>query len=343
MQAWMRKLIVTLVTADKGSIQRTLTFGENDFDDDQLAISIKGTKYLSPMKDEFTVIVKNIPLSSNELSMDAIKDTNFRYIYIEAGYQENSMQIFNGYIVYISSKHEDNGKTMSMSIVCSGSYTFNNLQNTKTFTIAKGTTYRDALRAAARLSGISDSQINIVKTLRFKRLTKNITFDGSIMSMIIELQNQDRNLLCHCDYTSDSKFQVWDATMTSQRCMTLTINDIILVNGFPTIEDQGVRFTCLPTFNFIPGDEIIFNESSFINRSIDSLNAYISNPYPDVYVGAVSPLETNPEKIKYAESVKGHYIIKELSYSLENRGQAYNVQVKCYAKNLYNSIAQNWQ
>lgn len=341
MIAWMRKLIVTLVADYQNGMQRFLTIGETSDEQDALSISITGTKYLSPMKDEFAISIKNIPVESDKVSMLQIKDTNFKYITIEAGYEENSEIVFNGYIVYISSKLEDNGKTVNVSIVCSGSYTFNSLHG-KTYTIRKGTTYRTALLSAARVSGIHESQISLSSTLLYKRLQKDTTYDGSLMSMIIELQNQDKNLLCHCDFTSKSKFQVWDATLQGTRELKMNTNNIMLTNGFPTIEDQGIRFTCLPILNLIPGDEIIISEDSFINRSIDSLSSYMSTPYPDVFVGAVSPLETDPEKIKEIEAVKGHYIIKELRYKLENRGHAFEMTVKCYAKSLYKALSQNW-
>lgn len=337
MKAWMRKIVVRLIADNGANRQTILTFGE---DDDNLAMSITGSKYLSPMKDEFVVAIKNVPTDSAEVSVLSIRDIAFRYITIEAGYVDATMQIFNGYIVYISSKEEDNGKTTTMTIVCSGSYTYNALRG-KTFTLRKGTDYKTALMFAAKMSGIPQHQISLTDTLRFKRLQKDTTFDGSIMSILIELQNQDKNLFVHCDFTSQTKFQIWDAVTYTPRFFELTADNIILTNGFPQVEDQGVRFTCLPTFNFIPGDEVIFNDASFINRSIESLSSYQSSPYPDVFVGAVSPLETDSDRIKEIESVKGHYFIKELQYKLENRGQAYEIQLKCYAKSLYESLAQN--
>lgn len=334
----MRKLTVTLI-ADNGAYrQSVLQFG---IEEDNLAMTVTGHKYLSPAKDEFIVSIKNIPIESDIMSLVSIRDTNFKYIMINAGYQESDMQIFNGYIVYISGKNEENGKTTTMTIVCSGSYTYNSLRG-KTFTLKAGTGYKTALDFAARMSGIHQSQISLSSTLNLKRLKKDTTFDGSVMSMLIELQNQDKNLFVNCDFSSQTKFQIWDATMYTPREILLTTENIVLTSGFPTVEDQGIRFSCLPTFNFIPGDEIIFNEDSFINRSIESLSAYESTPYPDVFVGAVSPIETDTDRIKEIEAVKGHYFIKELQYKLENRGQAFEVQLKCYAKSLYESLAQNW-
>lgn len=343
----MRKLIVTLIADLGNNRQLFLKLGETIDEKtqvriDPLDISVKGHKYLSPAKDEFTVVVKNIPMTSDAISMVQIKDIPFRYITIEAGYESASMQIFNGYIVYISSKREDNGKTVSMYITCSGSYTFNALQG-KTFTLKGGVDYKTALLFAARMSGIYPYQLSLSDTLRHKRLKSDTTFDGSIISMLIELQNQDRNLFVHCDYSgSQTKFQVWDATMFITRQIHLTPENIILTNGFPTIEDQGVRFTCLPFFNFKPGDEVIFDDDSYINRSIESLSSYMSSPFPDIYVGAASPLETDSDKIKEIEATKGHYNILDLNYNLQNRGNAFEIQLKCYSKSFYTTLAQQW-
>lgn len=338
MEAWIRTLNVTLI-ADLGSAgQKRITFRS----DDEISIEATGTKYMKPDLDEFTVIIKNVPTSNADYSIQYIKDIDFRYIVIEAGYRDSSaIQIFSGYIVYVSSIREDKNTTMSMIITCSGSYTYNNLTG-HTFTVKRGISYYDALMVGATMSKIQSANISLSKSLRYKRLDKDLTFDGTFSGMITELQKRDNNLLCHCDFSSDTKFNVWDATVYSPRVMHLNQDNIVLANGFPTIEDQGITMTCLPVFNFIPGDEVILDDNTFVNISITSLSAYTSSPYPEIYVGEVSPLETNQERIKEIENAKGHYFIRELRYNLASRGNNFTVTMKCYAKSIYSSIAQNW-
>lgn len=321
MQAWRRVLKVALMTPPNEGVTKTLTLGD---DVDNLAIIIKGTKFLSPMKDEFDITIKNIPMSSDVVSINEIKQTSFRYITIEAGYQEASMQLFYGYIVYISSKREDNGKTVSMHIVCSGSYTYNN-RSSQSLLVKAGTDYKTALTFAARLSGINPAYVQLSESLKYMRLKKDTVFDGTLMSMLIEIMNQNRNVFCHCDRTSGSVFQIWDGSIFKPRVIKINEENIILVNGFPTLEDQGIVFTCLPFFNFMPGDDVIIDNESFINRSIESLSAYTQTPMPDKFVDA-----------------NGEYIIKELRYSLENRGNSFFVTIKCYARDIYEQLKQNW-
>lgn len=319
MEAWMRVLKVTLIAELGKRKQKQIVFGESAYED-QLSISVTGTKFLSPMKDEFVVHIKNIPQENAEVSVDELTSNEFRYLTIEAGYQNYSEQIFNGYIVSLTSKREDKNKTLDVVIVCSGSYTYNNLHG-KTYTIKKGTSYYNAIMFAAMMSGIVQSEMKLTNTLKYKYLQNDIVFDGTLTSILIQLQQVDKTLLCHCDYTSQTKFSIWNANAFVPRLMTLTSENVILSNGFPSLEDQGVVFTVLPFFNFIPGDEIIFNDTSFINLALESLNAYTSTPYPQKFVSA-----------------EGHYIIRELRYNLENRGNDFNINLKCYSKEIYEQI-----
>lgn len=316
MEAWMRTLKVTLIS---DVAKKRLVFGDNPYDD-QLAISISGTKYLSPLKDEFTVHIKNIPQENSELSVVELKDLDFRYITIEAGYQGLSDILFNGYIISLTSKREDNNKTLDVVLVCSGSYMYNNLHGS-TYTVKKGTSYHSLVSFTATMSKIKPSEIKLSNSLKYKYLQHDLSFDGTLSSLLIQLQQEDKTLLCHCDYTSQTKFSLWNATTFVPRLMTLTQDNIILSNGFPSLEDQGIVFNVLPFFNFIPGDEIIFNDKSFINLAIESLSSYSSTPYPEKFV-----------------SPEGHYIIRELRYNLENRGSQFSVTIKCYAKEIYENI-----
>ena len=84
---------------------------------------------------------------------------------------------------------------------------------------------------------------------------------------------------------------------------------------------DGIDFEVLPFFNFIPGDEVILDDASLINVSVNSLSAYESNPEPDHYANA-----------------EGKYIAKELAYNLTNRDSSFSCTLKCYAKSLYNNI-----
>ena len=117
--AWIRKLKITLMSETS---HKQIIFGDsaeyarltNAYAEDP-TIKVTGTKYLSPLKDEFIVYIKNVPMQADDTiadvaSVSEIKEGNYRYITIESGYQDASMVIFNGYIVFISSKREEANK-----------------------------------------------------------------------------------------------------------------------------------------------------------------------------------------------------------------------------------------
>lgn len=314
--AWMRFLKITL-TSD--ILLKQIVIGGSGYNDN-LTIDITGTKYLAAAKDEFTVTIKNIPneASSDNVSAVAIKDGGYGYIKIDAGYEDLYMTIFDGYVVYVSSIKSDNNKTSSMILVCSGSYTYNNLKKLS-FTLKKNTTLYSAITFAARKTGIS--KLDISKTLKHRRLSSNTSYDGSLSSLLIALGENDQKILCHCDKTSGSVLKVWDGTITSSRVIQLTSENIILSNGYPSITKDGIDFVVLPFFNFMPGDTVILDNSTFINASVDSLSAYSSNPEPEHYLDS-----------------EGKYFIKQLSYKLQNRGSEFSCTLHCYAKSLYDNI-----
>jgi hypothetical protein len=327
--AWIRKLKITLMSETS---HKQIIFGDsaeyarltNAYAEDP-TIKVTGTKYLSPLKDEFVVYIKNVPMQADDTiadvaSVSEIKEGNYRYITIESGYQDASMVIFNGYIVFISSKREEANKTISLILTCSGSYMYNNL-NSLYFTVKKGTSYYSALTFAARRSGLSAKQVSIDSALKHRFLQQDTTYDGTLTSILTELNTSDHKILCHNDLTSSGKFTIWDGSLVSKRTIHLTKENIILSNGFPTVNKEGIEFEILPFFNFIPGDEVILDDKTFIDEVITSLSSYEQMPSPHQYVDS-----------------EGKYIIKELSYNLENRGDSFSLTLKCYSKANYSKF-----
>lgn len=314
--AWIRHLTITMSSEQ---CKKQVIFGNSD--DTNLTISVTGTKYLSPLKDEFVVKIKNIPIESSDdetASQVAIVKNGFRYIRIEAGYKDAHMEIFNGYVVYCHVVREDNNTTTSMIITCSGYYMYANALHMN-FTLKSGTSYYSAIWFAARRAGIQDIQIS--NTLKHRFLKKDTAYDGTLSSLLIQLQDSDYKILMNQDYTSKSVLNVWDGTILSKRVVNLTAENIILSNGYPTIENEGISFHVLPFFNFMPGDVVIMTDETFINKNISGISAYESDPEPEHYIDA-----------------EGKYIIKELQYNLENRGSNFDLTLKCYSASLYQSI-----
>lgn len=339
----MRRLRVTLISDE---LEREVVFGDaaavmrergEDYGSappDDVSISISGSKYLTAQKDEFTIKISNIPTVAGgegdaPLSVICSIEKPYRYAAVYAGYGDQMMRVFLGYIVTATSKRSGNGVTNELILVCSANATYGNLTG-RSFTLKKGTSVYQALTFAAKMTKVQP--ISIDRSLKHNFLKSDTSFDGTIFSMLVALQNRDYEILCHTDFSSGVKVKVWKGRTTASRKYALDRQSVLIVGGYPNIEDQGVVLTTLPIFNYIPGDEITIDASLF-DIPIESLSSYESSPQPYHYLGE---LTLDEETGAYY----GTFLIYELRYALQNRGGDFSVEIKGYAKSLYSAITQ---
>ena len=97
---------------------------------------------------------------------------------------------------------------------------------------------------------------------------------------------------------------------------------IYIGNGNPTVTaNNGLRIQLFPVYNLIPGDIIIVP-----NRLIDTSSGMttaegVQNTFNQHWL--------NPD---------GAYIIREINYTFENRGETFRYDVRAIPLNLYQTI-----
>lgn len=304
MKAWMRVLGVVLTST---SHKLRVTYGFNETDN--LNINISGMKYLSSMKDNFTVRVDNLTY------VEVIKliNNNFNEISIFAGYKSGSVScVFSGAILHISNEQID-ASTNTMIFVCSSKILglFNKRLN---LSLTSGINMYSALSIICRQAGVKNPYIST--DLKGRIIQDTLNASGSCTSIIDTICNNTQGLVVQTDASNTSDISIWDASRTNLRVIKLNPENIIVANGYPTLSSSGLTVYVMPTFNFMPGD-VIQLDNAYINIAQSSKEEVLSDPNIGTWFDE-----------------KGEYMIYEISYNLTNRSSAFSLRLLCKKRHL---------
>lgn len=306
---WLRLLQVKFTST---FLKKSIIFGNNYVNgEDEVEIEVEGTKYLAALKDTFTINLYN--LTYNEMSQ--LINGKYYEVEIICGYKNsNKSTIFKGSVIYISNdKFKFN--TNRCIVLCGNNYVAKYGQNRMNLTLNAGLNLYDAIKFILRRQGVTNAKID--ESLKNRVLRESESIKESPQSRLETFCNNN-GLIVNVDSTDESDVTVLSAYKTNNRVINLTSDNIILTNGYPKINSDGLELTCLPTFDFMPGD-VIQIDNSIINLSADSVEAeqFMSSLRMDV---------------------NGKYMIYEISYRLDNMSGDFNCMLKARARSLYNSI-----
>lgn len=315
-KAWMRDLEVILTSA---TLKNSITFGGNwKKGKEDASIIVTGNKYLSSLKDEFTVKISNLTYA------EIINLTAGQYFTIEikAGYRtssttSNANSIFKGEVMYISNELNSN-KTHTVIILCASKLIAKYGQTRMNLSLNSGINMYSALSFIAKRAGMSN--VHIDESLR-QRIIRETSSVSSTAQSWLQVFTSKNNFVANTDLTSGSVLTVINPYKTNNRVITLDSNKIILSGDYPKLTTDGLTLDCMPTFNFMPAD-VIQLDNSIIDISATSKS--------DVYSNVALWLDNN-----------GKYMIYELNYNLSNRGQNYIVTIKAKSRSLYTKICQS--
>ena len=107
--------------------------------------------------------------------------------------------------------------------------------------------------------------------------------------------------------------------LTNKKVIVVDPNSIIINGGNPTVSSEGLHVKLLPTYNICPGN-ILCIDNSLIDISSNSEKAYEN---------------FNPNFL----DATGRYMVYEVDYVFENRGPAFQLDIKGRALSLYQNLA----
>lgn len=313
MKAWMRVLEVYLTSQSSNNGKaRQLSFGTNWRENPQsneLSISITGSKFMSALKDTCKIEISN--LSYNEVVK--IIEGKFYDVEIKCGYRTgNTFTIFKGGILYISNSL-DNTKTNTVIILCASSLVAKYGQSRINLTLNSGINMYTAFNVIAKKAGVPLSTIS--PQLRKNIISNAFAKEGSAGNWIDAFASTNENLIVNTDESvANSALAIFDASKSNLRVIKMDSKTINLSGGYPQLSSDGLSLTILPTFAFMCGD-VIQIDNSLINLPVRS-QSEVSRNYG------------------YYLDKDGHYMIYQISYSLQNRDSDFSLNLLCKSRSL---------
>ena len=171
MKNWMRVLKVTLKQDLGNSKGRAISFGENEYPNENLSMSIRINKYMSVMKDSALIAITNLTYQE----VLKIMTGKFYSVEITCGYKSsNQFIVFKGSILRIQN-------TMGMSrnntinILCGSDLIAKFSQRTLNFNLSSSINVYSAINYMSRLSGIGKTNASVSTQFKKEFLQQNIS------------------------------------------------------------------------------------------------------------------------------------------------------------------------
>ena len=306
--SWKRILRVELTST---KLKSKIVLGDRE--EENLTINISGTKTNAPLKDKGIISVMNLDYST----ILKIQLGEYYKIKIFCGYKGSDLtnpgqgfEIFNGSVAYISVKIKSR-------------YDWETYINFASDTVAQ--------YSQNRMNLAFNSSLNVFTAIDYVCGASGMrayTIDPDLKKQFINQVNEyfdkastilqsvtmnEGTYLINSDGTDGN---VIDVTSTKgKRIIKLNPELSPIINGNPTVSSDGLRLTVLPVFNFKVGD-IIEIPNSIIDISSNNVEAY-NNGFNANYIDP-----------------KGRYMILEINYTLANRADSYQFQIKARALNI---------
>lgn len=302
-KAWMRVLRVTLTTKSPGQNGKNKQLViEEDANGVGLAMSISGNKYMSTLKDNCTVKISNLTY----VEIIRIITGQFYNVKIECGYKSSSVQtIFEGGVMYISNLRES-VDTNTVTILCASHLVATYGQRRINLSFNSGINLYSAINFVCKVGGVPNPNISTQFKKQFLQEISN-AHNQTAAEWIAGQTNKNGSYISSSDCIGNSFMTMFDASKSNARVIKLNSDTLLLTNGFPRMTADGLVFSVMPTFAFQCGDTIVM-DNSLIQISVTSQNEATKN------LGGL--LDKN-----------GQYMIYEIHYELENRGQNFYLEI----------------
>lgn len=311
---WIREIIVKLYS-NKYNV-KPLVYGSRDIDGNyltsQLTIDVKGSKYISALKDNGVISISN--LDYEDISRIIIGE--YYNIEIFAGYKSQSpLCIFRGEVAYISDKIVQN-KDHTCYIIYAPKLVAKWSRQRMNLQLNSGINIYAAYKYICMKNNIPTSGLNT--SLRNQFLHEVQSNFGTAASLIDQINSQTSSNVISIDESIENNI-IDCSTIKDKRQIKINSDTINFTKGNPTISKDGLKISLLPTFQFQPGDIII-----------------IDNAIIDISESTLSGAQTG-YKANYMDP-DGAYMIIQIDYNLQNRGSNFELNIQARALNIIKNI-----
>ena len=273
-------------------------------------------KFLALTKDAGTIEVSNVEYDTIAL----IQALKLYRVEIWAGYENNDslMRIAKGEVSYITQKIHSRHDT-SLYITYASELVAAWSQNRINFGIRSGVNIYNMIQYLFTSQGTD--RVNITPELKKVVASKSLLEIGKTPSIVEScISNAQTGLLLNADSSFTDKV-INISTLGEKRVIPINKNMINIGNGNPTVTSQGLNITLFPVINLVPGD-ILQIDSSML----------------DLSQGMTSPESvTKTFNTNYMDP-NGLYMIRQIDYVLENRGDNFYFKCQAISPNVFKGI-----
>lgn len=317
---WIRLLYLEFINDDTGQV---LTIGKTVDDSNKPKIEIKGSKYISSLKDNFTVKIYNMTYPQ----IYAIQKRQLFHIKIYAGYLNGQSyfyfeapMIYDGYVINMLNSKKEYKDNVTTFIVTSKA-----VAKAQEFRLAisyqSGVNLYSMAKYISEKAGLENSYISESFKSTFEEDLASC--DASATTYLDQIANSSGTTYVTTDSISDSDFSLLDLSEESRSRTTIIIDPSkgMLIGDAPEINSSGLTFDSLPVVSYLVGD--------LIN---------IDNAYIDVASGQDSYSTTIKTPNTVYLNPQGLYYIWQVDYSLSNTNGDFKVQLTCKNKELFDKV-----
>lgn len=315
---WIRLLYVEL--AQWGSTEWHV-YGKTIDDSHKPHITISGNKYLSPVKDNFTVKIYNLPFTE----IAKIQLQKLFHIQIFCGYlggqQYNAFdgkRIFDGGIVNIvnqKTEYKDN----IVTLVCASKLVAKAQEWRCNISFNSGINMYSAMKYIGKQAGLTNMNISDSFKHQYFEVANKAT--GSASSYLDKLSSTNNTQFFSADNSEGADFSAHSSREGGMRQIVIDPAKGMMIGSAPKLTSSGLNWTSLPVFNYLPGD-LCQIDNSLIDTSQgqDSLSGTTSTPNT-VYLNQ-----------------QGLYYIFDLGYELDNTDGSFQVNIHAKTKDLFDNV-----
>ena len=317
-KTWIRLLYVTFYNEDN---TYSVTIGKTTDDSKKPAIVVTGNKYLSLVKDNFTIKIYNLPYKN---LIDIMERKLFR-VQIYAGYLNNqdptnfeAKKLFDGGVINIVNDKRDWRDNVA-TFVCASRFVAKAQEWRCNITFASGINLYSAINYIGSRAGMTNMNISNDFKYRFKSAVSSA--ESTPISYLDEISNEDNQYFFNSDGSEDSEITAVNVGNQALRIIDIEASKGMIIGDAPELTSSGLTWESLPVYNYMPGD-LCKIDNSLINLASGA----------DTFSGA----QSTPNAVYMSK--QGYYYIFDLSYNLSNTNGQFMIKLHCKSKYLFDNV-----
>lgn len=316
---WTRLLYLVFKNDETGE---ELVIGKTIDDSKKPKIEISGTKYMSSVKDTFSIKIYNMTY----VQMYTIQKRQLWHIQIFAGYLNGqnyfsftAPKIYDAYLLNMVNSKE-NYKDNVVTFVCASKLVAQAQQFRLQVSYQSGVNLYSMIKYIGEKAGMTN--MNVDDSFKSTFATDVASCDSSASSYLEKISSTNNDCFMSTDSTSDSELSVFTLSDESRSRTTIMIDPSkgMLIDT-PEITSSGLVFSSLPVLQYLIGDTIKI-DNALVNTSSGE----------DSYSGST--------KVPNAVYLNGDglYYIWQIDYNLSNANGDFVVKLTCKNKEMFENL-----